>query len=181
MQLTAEQRQVVEAARGKPVEVIDPETTRAYVLLSAELYERLRHLVEREKPEQGLGAQATPGPVVAARERPVRMKVRALPMPPEVADVVKKHCRKLGFWRRKYVRQVEDELMLQYHFGGKYVAYLRSEEGPIVVAAGDPGSEAFGRQLDALTPEERGQVAYLVPSVWNDQVSELRTPFANES
>jgi hypothetical protein len=178
MQLTAEQHQVVEAAEGTPVQVVDPQTRQTYVLLRAELYERLRDLLEREQAAEPRAAPATS----AAPERPpTRVKLRDLPMPAEVAQAVTRHCQKLGLWRRKYVRQVEEELKLQYHFGGQYVACLPSGEGPVVVAVGSPGSEEFGRQLDALPLEERRQVTYLVPTIWNDPSSALLTPFAHKS
>ena len=39
--LTPELKQAVEQAGGSPVRLMDPETRRAYVLVSAEVYERL--------------------------------------------------------------------------------------------------------------------------------------------
>jgi hypothetical protein len=101
----------------------------------------------------------------------MRIKLRELPMPPEVAEEARRYCKKLGLWRKRYIQDVEDELRLQYYFGGQTVVYLRSKDGPIVVAAGRVEDEAFGRQLDALPPGERRQVAYDFPSVRNDQVS----------
>ena len=44
--LTPEQRQAVERAGAAPVRITDPESNTAYVLLRADLYERLRALVD---------------------------------------------------------------------------------------------------------------------------------------
>jgi hypothetical protein len=175
MRLTEEQHQLVEAAQGQPLDVVDPRTNRAYVLLPADLYQRVRAALQ---PTAG-PSSAAPGEGV--KREPLRIKLRELPLPPEVAAAARRHCQRLGLWRQKYVQQVEDELKLQYHFGGQCVVYLRLKDGPIVVAAGEAGSDEFGRQLDVLPPEERRQVSYSFPTTWNDQVSELRTPFAHES
>ncbi len=171
MQLTAEQHQIVEAAHGQPVEVVDPLSNRAYVLVPAELYPRAGAV----PPEADVPRSALPPEV--ARGEPLRIKLRELPMPPEVAEEARQRCKELGLWRRRYVQELEDELQLSYYFGGKYVAYLKSKDGPIVVAVGRRASESFQRQLDALAPEERRQVVSWFSFVWNDPVSELRTPF----
>jgi hypothetical protein len=47
IELTDEQRQALQAERGKPVDVIDPATRQRYVLLAREQYERVRSLIER--------------------------------------------------------------------------------------------------------------------------------------
>lgn len=171
MQLTEEQQQLVEAAHGQPVEFVDPRSQRRYVLVPAELYYR---------PGPGLPAEEVPRsalPPEVARGEPLRIKLRELPMPPEVAERARRYCKQLGLWRSKYVQGVEDEAKLSYYFGGQTVVTLRSKAGPIIVAAGQVDSDQFGRQLDALPPEERRQVSYNFPTVWNDTVSELRTPF----
>jgi hypothetical protein len=111
----------------------------------------------------------------------MRVKLRELPTPPEVAEEVKKSCRRVGFWRRKYVQQVEDELKLQYYFGGQAVSYLHTNEGPVVVAAGDRASDAYDRLLAFLPPQERRQAILDLPSRWHDTTNEVLTPFPNES
>jgi hypothetical protein len=47
--LTPEQRREVERAGDEPVRVEDPVTHRTYVILKAEVYERLRENVEVER------------------------------------------------------------------------------------------------------------------------------------
>ncbi len=174
MHLTEEQHHVVEAAHGRPVEVVDPRTQRRYVLVPAELYHRTEPaLPAGEMPRSGL-------PPEVARGEPLRIKLRELPMPPELAEEARRYCKQLGIWRSKYVRPIEDDLKLQYYFGGQCVVWLRSKDGPILVAAGRQASEAFGRQLDALAPEERRRVCYSFPCVWDDPASELRTPLLSQ-
>lgn len=48
IELTNEQRQALQAERGKPVDVVDPTTHERYVLLARELYERVLEVLERE-------------------------------------------------------------------------------------------------------------------------------------
>ena len=47
--LTSELRKAIEEAGDQPVQVVDPETNRRYVLLRADIYERL-HLVFEQGP-----------------------------------------------------------------------------------------------------------------------------------
>ena len=46
IELTEQQRRVVEEQRGAPVEVLDPSTMRAYVLIVREQYEQVRSLLQ---------------------------------------------------------------------------------------------------------------------------------------
>jgi hypothetical protein len=174
MQLTAEQRQFVEAAQGRPVEVVDPQTGQVYALLSAEGYQCLRAFVERQVAEKGPATTKAKRASARTFEGPqLRVRVRELAVPPEVAERVKRVCRKLCLWRCRYVQEVEDELKLQSHFGGQYVGFLSSPEGPLVVAAGVLQSEAFDRQLGALSSQERRRVFLEAVDPWNDPVSRI--------
>ena len=47
--LTPEQRRAVNAAGDQPVRVEDPETHKAYVILKADLYDRMRSAFEEEE------------------------------------------------------------------------------------------------------------------------------------
>jgi hypothetical protein len=173
MQLTPEQHQFVAAAQGKPVEVIDPQTQQTYVLLPAEMYQRVRGFVEA-RVEQGQRCEKQGEAPVA---QPMRVRLRELAMPPEVAAEVKKHCRKLGLWRQKYVAEVEDSLKIQYYFGGKYIAYLRSDAGPLIVAAGLL-DEAFDAQLAHLRPQERQEVVLQAIDRWDGGINLILSPLA---
>ena len=47
--LTQEQRQLVEQAGGEPVRLADAETRQEYVILRADIYDRMRHLLKEEE------------------------------------------------------------------------------------------------------------------------------------
>ncbi len=47
--LTPELRQAVELAGDKPVELTDPETNVAFVLLKADVYRRMREILDEEE------------------------------------------------------------------------------------------------------------------------------------
>ncbi len=60
VELTEQQRQAVQEQAGGPVEVIDPDTQRAYVLLAREQYQRMCSLVESEpEPSHRVAEVAT--------------------------------------------------------------------------------------------------------------------------
>ena len=46
--ITPEQRRLVEQAGDEAVRIADAETDREYVLLRADIYDRMRHLLEEE-------------------------------------------------------------------------------------------------------------------------------------
>jgi hypothetical protein len=50
--ITPEQRRQIEEAGGEPVRLEDPETRAEYVLLKADVYDRLRQLVEDDTDRQ---------------------------------------------------------------------------------------------------------------------------------
>jgi hypothetical protein len=56
--LTAEQRQAIEQAGDQPVEVMDPQTEVAYVLLRADLFQEARELLEKERQRQAIAQKA---------------------------------------------------------------------------------------------------------------------------
>jgi hypothetical protein len=47
--ITPEQKQLVEQAGDEPVRIADVETNREYVILRADVYDRMRHLLEEEE------------------------------------------------------------------------------------------------------------------------------------
>jgi len=114
--------------------------------------------------------------------QPLRVNVRQLPLPPEVGEAVRRRCKKLGIWRRRCVQREEDQLKLQHFYGGKWVATLRTDEGPVVVAAADSlNNPLFDQQLSFLTTEERRRALIDSPTRLFDEESAILTPFPNES
>ena len=50
--LTQEQRQMLRQSEGEPVRLLDPDTNREYVLLQAEVYDRLRSALTDLDPRE---------------------------------------------------------------------------------------------------------------------------------
>ena len=61
VELTDQQRQVVQEQAGGPVEVIDPDTRCAYVIVAREQYERMRSLIGSEQEPSHRVAEVAPG------------------------------------------------------------------------------------------------------------------------
>ena len=86
-------------------------------------------------------------------------------------------CRRKYGWSQS---EVEEQLKLQYYYGGQALYLLPTAEGPVVV----PIEERFRDMPDLrsilLTPEERPRAALTFPSRWHDTGSEILTPFHHE-
>jgi hypothetical protein len=50
--LTKEQRQLLHETAGEPLRLLDPDTNREYVLVQAEVFEQLRHLLSDLNPRE---------------------------------------------------------------------------------------------------------------------------------
>jgi hypothetical protein len=102
-----------------------------------------------------------------------RVWLHDLPLPPELVPELEYQCQRYWFWQRaKYRRFHEDELKLQWYFGGHLIYYLWAPTGIAVVSVGGPtGEGAFHRFRDQLPVAERDQLRseYVFP--WNDDVS----------
>jgi hypothetical protein len=70
LELTELQRRAVQEQAGRPVEVIDPDTRRAYVLLAREQYERIRSGLESEPEPAHRAAEVTVGARGSRAARP---------------------------------------------------------------------------------------------------------------
>jgi hypothetical protein len=171
IELTDAQRQELRREPGKPVEVIDPATQQRYVLLDREQYERVRPLLEGG-PGQGEPSPA-PAPLCPQEGEVPRVRLRDLPTPPEVAEEAARWCRKPGLWGKRNRREVEEQLKLQYYYGGQAVYVLRGSEGPIVIAIPERFRDVPGLRYVLLTPEERPHACLEAPSVWGDTSSEI--------
>jgi len=174
IQLSDEQRQAL--ASGQPVEVVDSDTQLALILLAAERYrQQVQEFAAGASSQPELPREETRRPLP-----PVPCHLRDLATPPEIAEYVKKQCAGLWFGRKKEQHRLEEELKLQYYFGGIYVGYLRTPEGGVVVAAGRSDGEVFWKQLEALPQEVRYRVVRFPPPIWNSEVSEWWTVFPYE-
>jgi len=175
IQMSDEQQQAL--AAGQPVEVIDSDSQLHVIVVAAERYrQRIKEIAEEEMGYQQHVAEET-GPL----HPPLPCHIRDLPTPPDIAECAKKRCAKQYFWwGKKHLDQEEDDLKLQYYFGGIYIGYLHNPTGTVVVAAGRLDSEEFGKQLDDLPAGVRRDVVLFLPPRLKDEVSEFLTPFPYE-
>jgi hypothetical protein len=181
IELTDAQRQALQGKQARPVDVIDPATKKAYVLLAREEYERVRPLLEGGAGEPP--PSEPPPPASGTPEsRPLRQRIRDLPLPPEVAVAAERYCKRLGLWRKKSRLEVEEQMKLQHYYGSTWIAVLRSAEGPVVVAAAKCLSDpVFDQQLSFLTEEERRRRVLECPVKLFDDESEILTVLDDES
>lgn len=94
-----------------------------------------------------------------------------LPTPPEVAEAARQYIKKLGLFRKKTLKSIEDELKLQYYYGGWYIRCLPTKQGKVIVALDQGDEEECERQVQALSPEDRRESVVHVPSIWNNETS----------
>jgi hypothetical protein len=143
-------------------------------------------LVMPVKPEPGTGKEErveSPTPAASTSERrPIRQRICDLPLPPEVASAAKQYCKRLGLWGAKSRRQTEEEMKLQHYYGGKWIAYLRTNDGPVVVAAADSLSDpVFDQQLCFLTEQEQRHRIIECPVRLFDDESQILNISSHES
>jgi hypothetical protein len=170
IELTPEQQQAVLAHPDAPIDFVDPTTRRAYVLVAREQYDRLRPLLPAP-PEP-----REPGPVAPA----VPQCLADLPTPPEVAAAARESYAQRWRWGGKSLATVEEELKLQFYFGGLCVDYLRTPRGIVVLAAGRCGTSEYQKQLDAIPPDLRPRVIVMIPPRWNDEVGQIPSAYYHE-
>ncbi len=97
-----------------------------------------------------------------------RIWLRDLPLPAEAVPHVEEYCRRFWFWERSEARRrVEEDLKLQYYFGGHCVYYLATPKGIMVIQLDDLQEGAYRRLRDALPAEERDQLIMLPVEKWN--------------
>jgi hypothetical protein len=102
-----------------------------------------------------------------------RIYLNDLEAPVELAEVIERTWARLDARREPERRRIAEDLKLQYHFGGKDVAYVAMPRGRLLVAAGAMGSESFSRALARLSPQERRLVVFCTPLPWNEPASYL--------
>src|SRR5438552_3002210 len=120
LELTDQQEQAVK--QGRPVEVVDPTSDRAFVVVARESFERVRGLLEGGL-EPGPAPPVSPAAAAPATPFPgdsktLRVCLRDLPTPPELAEDIERLAKKRGYWRKKDQRELEEELKLQFYYGG---------------------------------------------------------------
>jgi hypothetical protein len=171
IELTDQQEQAIK--QGRPVEVVDPTSKRTLVVMARELYERARSFLEGSPEPASPAPVAPPAAAPAATssegDEPRRIRLRDLPTPPEITQEVEQYYKKYR-WDR---RQTEQELKLQYYFGGQALYVLRSPEGPVVIPIQGRYLDMADLRYVMLKPEERDHACYTVPSRWHDTIAEI--------
>jgi hypothetical protein len=171
--LPDELRRALEKQGPGPLELVDPATRRAYVLLPREQYDALvRALPQHPETPGATMPPPTPPPAATPAQgprKPMRQWLKDLPTPPEVAERATRRLEQFGviFWRRYWQLEFEEKLKLQWYYGGQYVVYLPRKEGLLVLAAGQL-DEAFEQQIACLDPSERREAIKERIDPWND-------------
>jgi hypothetical protein len=101
-------------------------------------------LARKNGPPPGLPAFVPP--------LPVPFLLRDLKLPEDWQKDVEEDCR--GLWWKRDKLRVEEDAKLQYFFGGWTVAYQRTPQGILILAAGDRHSFEFEEVIDNLSREE---------------------------
>ena len=167
IELTPEQREAV--AQGEPVRVVDEATQDALVLMRAEVFDRMAGL-------PGHSAQHTVPPApLRAYQQPVRVCLRELPTPPEVAAEAERWVKQYGRSGKNGRRDAEDRFKLQYYYGGQEVYTVRTAGGLVVIPIPEQYQSTPDLRYRLLTAAERTTACLEVPPPWNDDVNEILT------
>src|SRR5262249_27530179 len=78
IELTAQQEQAVK--QGRPGEVVDPASDRAFVIMARELYERARPVLERGSPDGGPYPGSSLTVATVPEVKPLPQRLRDLPV-----------------------------------------------------------------------------------------------------
>ncbi len=168
LELTAQQGQAIEQKGSEPVEFVDRASSRVYVLLAREQDALVKALLPQASANEE-GRDSSP-PCSQREAKPLRQRVKDLPTPQVLATFAQKWCSHLGLIGRKARQDLAEQLKLQHYYGGGWIAYLRSEEGPVVVAVADSLHDpSFDQQLSYLTEEERRGAIISSPPVLFDE------------
>src|SRR5260370_20026480 len=120
----------------------------------------------KKSPGSSPSAQSPPGECTYLKD---------LDVSEELNQAIQRTCQKLGVRAGPQRRRIEEDLKLQYHFGGQDVAYLPSDHGRMVIAAGQIGSEIFRKALERLDPQARRLLTLCSPPPWDQSPSFLLT------
>jgi hypothetical protein len=89
-----------------------------------------------------------------------------LPTPPDLAQAVEDCCAHIGRRRAKRERQwVEDELKLQYYFGGQSIVFFPGPKGKTVIVMEGISPGDWRRWRQQLPPAERDRYVACIPTI----------------
>ena len=107
---------------------------------------------------------ATDSPNGAVREMPPRPKPKGVIRPPaEVEERAKQHLAKIPFQvAPKAKQELLAHLTLEYYYGGEYIAFRFTKDGPEVLAV----ENEIKAYLNETPYDERRDVAVIQPEPW---------------
>jgi hypothetical protein len=106
---------------------------------------------------------------LAALIRSKQVALADLPTPPDLAQAVEDCCASLGRRRGRRERQrVEDELKLQYYFGGQHIVSFLGPKGRTVIVMEGISPDDWRRWRQQLTRVERDRYVAYIPPIWDD-------------
>ncbi len=168
--LTPEQKQALDSHPDEPIRAVDPVSGRENVLISREQYDRV-----------GQGQfMSTSHVQQAVLPPPVPRRLADLPTPPEVTEEARRQfAARWKGWGGKSLSRIEQELKLQYYYGGRLICCLRDKEGLDVVIVHNGDDEEFHRQYQSLSPDQRRLAVSMSLPAWMDDRAELSSAFDN--
>src|SRR5262245_12724207 len=92
-----------------------------------------------------------------------RVLLKDLETPPALAEAIQQACKQFGFRSVRDQLYVEEELKLQFYYGGRDVACIETDQGRAVLKAGTPYIEDWPQVLDGLDADHRHKVMILTP------------------
>ena len=154
--------------------LLSPVIARFLVLLDARARSRIRLRRTTFRAHSVADLPRLPDHIGGPHSEPVKGQLLSeLAVPPEIAQYIDGYCRKLGLIRGKVRRSIEEQIKLQYLFGGQDVACLSTDLGRKVIAVGKRGEPDFVSVLDSLGREERSRVKINSPRPLNSNESIL--------
>jgi hypothetical protein len=110
---------------------------------------------------------------------PVSGLLRDFPTPPEVVEALDRYCRRYHCGKRDRAK-AEQDLKLQYHFGGRTVYAVPTPQGLQILAAGFPDSEEFRAQVEQVHRHGYPNLVTFTPSPWEPADATILTPFLED-
>src|SRR5438105_7859751 len=100
---------------------------------------------------------------------PTRVLLKDLETPPALVEAIQAACKHFKFGSSRDQLYVEEELKLQFYYGGRDVACIQTDHGRAVLKAGTPYIDDWPQVLDGLDPDDRHKVMILTPEPWDDR------------
>ena len=103
--------------------------------------------------------------------------LRSLPRPEGISAMAEEHCRRYGM-RKRDRAVIEDQILLQFHFGGGMVPVAETSAGPLVLARripeiDDVQNRAAFEELVRQQKELGHAVCFSSVPAWDDATTEI--------